>query len=291
LFTDLEKKQILFKSFEVILPDYENCQYQLTYAVGMMFKYDTNLAFQMWEKLLRYYEKILMKDEECSGILCERTLATALQNSPIETISEGILANNYIKTMVFGFNAHLGRSTSIIITYFVKMGKFDLAEDLFSITFSNRTYNDFSQSQMMYHIIQGLDYMAWEASEGFIKRIIETKIKNRDKDIIDSALQNKIWQRANESPLTKQLIEKIINKDFSQGDKLFNEIVSSNKFDLDSVLYRVIQAIGINDWMTCDFYIDDLLKRSGLHVYSEKLQKAINKKENLKANRISKQKK
>lgn len=62
MFTDLEKKQILCKSFEIILPDYENCQFQLTYAVGMMFKYDTNLAFQMWEKLLRYYEKILMKD-------------------------------------------------------------------------------------------------------------------------------------------------------------------------------------------------------------------------------------
>lgn len=290
MFTDLEKKQILFHSFEIILPDYENCQYQLIYAVGMMFKYDTYLAFQMWEKLLRHYEKSLKKYEEYSDFLCERILEAALQNSSVEIISEGIMANNYIKTIVFGLNAYLGRSSSTVITYFVKKGKFDSAEDLFSIAFLNRKYNNFSQSQMIYHIIQDLNYEAWEASEGFIKDIIKFKINNIEQCIIDSALRNKMWQRANESPLTKQLIEKISNKDFIQADDMFNEIVSSKKFDIDSVLYRVIQTIKINDWMNCDIYVYDLLKSSGLAIYSEKLQKAIHKKEKLKANRISKKK-
>jgi hypothetical protein len=92
MFSDLEKKSMLLESFNIIWKDYEDCKQQISHAVGIMFKYDSKLAFQMWEKLLRNYEKYI-QTEDYSDYLCDRIISTAIKCNGEKYIAEDI--NNY----------------------------------------------------------------------------------------------------------------------------------------------------------------------------------------------------
>lgn len=130
-----KKKEVLLKNFEIVNKNFGENGESLANIVNKMFCIDSEMAFNMWEYLVKKYEN------ELKSCYCEYLTEEIYRNSR-STIGDGImdssiLSRPLLKRALFSLAYDVDRSSCIIVTHKIEQNEIQTVNELLQLLYDN----------------------------------------------------------------------------------------------------------------------------------------------------------
>lgn len=128
-----KKKQVLLDSFDLLKSNYHENSRALRDIVKKMIKIDIDIAISMWKYLIRENPDVL-HDDDSFAFSIMYPLEEAIG---IKRLAYLVVDDNFLKMSIYGECGDLRYEPFEIITYFIEIGKLDVADELLKLAKSN----------------------------------------------------------------------------------------------------------------------------------------------------------
>ncbi len=145
-----KKKEILLKNFEIINKNFAENGKALAGIVNKMFSVDSEMAFEMWEHLLKKYEEELQSwYSEC---LTEEIYRNSRSTIGDGTMDMNVLGRPVLKNALFSLTNHIDRTACVIVDHKIRQNEIQVVNELLQLLYDN-PYIDWSWHRVMEEVL------------------------------------------------------------------------------------------------------------------------------------------
>lgn len=163
-----KKKQLLLDSFDLLKGNYHENSRALQDIVEKMIKIDLDVAISMWKCLIKENPDALH-----SGYEFAFSIMYPLEEAiGIKRLAYLVIDDEFLKTSIYGECGNLQYEPFEIITYFIEVGKLDIADELLKLAKSN-PHDSHSLYDILDHVIPEKGAKISEDAFDFITSWIE----------------------------------------------------------------------------------------------------------------------